>query len=309
MRRKGKNMKRTIALVMTVLMMCSMPVMAAQSPSAAEAAKAAAEAAKAASEAAKAASDAAKRAADATVSASDASKAASEAAKTAGDAAKKAGEATKSAGDASKSAADAAKAAADAVKAATSAKSGDYYAGPVYYGNVDNSVHNNYTYKITVKSSGDKTPKVVIKKEGSSSGGSNVSVAEPPYINTVLKAPGLDCVVPVGQGGKLVICGCKTRATFVMRETTSAKVSSAKILAAQIGGVVKNVVETYAPGVRFGSCQVDFKVYGCKTGDQYKVYQMGANGTWQEVKVDEIRDGHIICTVYKTGTFAFIKMN
>ncbi len=302
MRRKGKNMKRTIALVMAVLMMCSMPVMAAESPSAAEAAKAAAEAAKAASDAAKAASDAAKRAADASLSAA-------EAAKTAGDAAKKAGDATKSAGDASKSAADAAKAAADAVKAATSAQSGDYYAGPIYYGNVDNSVHNNYTYKITVKSTGDKKPKVVIKKQGSSSGGTAVSVAEPPYINTVTKAPGLDCVVPVGQGGKLVIGGCKTRATFVMRETTSAKVSSAKILAAQIGGVVKNVVETYAPGVRFGSCQVDFKVYGCKTGDLYKVYQMGANGTWQEVKVDEIRDGHIICTVYKTGTFAFIKMN
>jgi hypothetical protein len=279
-----------------------MPVMAAQSPSAAEAAKAAAEAAEKAADAAKAASEAAKRAADASVSAS-------EAAKTAGDAAKKAGDATKSAGDASKSAADAAKAAADAVRAAAGAKSGDYFAGPVYYGNVDNSVHNNYTYKITVKSSGEKKPKIVINKQGSSSGGSKVSVAEPPFINTVLNAPGLDNVIPVGQGGKLIIGGCTTRATFVMRETTSAKVSSAKILAAQIGGVVKNVVETYAPGVRFGSCQVDFKVYGCKTGDDYRVYQMGANGTWQEVQVDEIRDGHILCTVYKTGTFAFIKMN
>ncbi|WP_029322722.1 hypothetical protein [Butyrivibrio sp. AE3004] len=164
--------------------------------------------------------------------------------------------------------------------------------------------------QITVKTSGgsnNKKPKVVVKTLGSSSG--NNSPSEPPFLHTVLNAPGLNCTTPVGQGGKLVICGKPTRATFTMRETTSGKVSSAQVLAAGIGGKVKNVVETYAPGVRFSKAQVDFKVYGCQNGDIYKVYQMGGNGTWQEVQVDEVREGHVICTVYKTGTFAFIKMN
>ncbi|MCR5344273.1 MAG: hypothetical protein K6E70_13020 [Butyrivibrio sp.] len=174
----------------------------------------------------------------------------------------------------------------------------------------DHSVHNNYTYKITVKSNGNKTPKVKITNNGSGGGNNgNVSVSELPFVHTVMKAPGLDCTTPVGQGGKLIICGVKTRATFVMRETTSGKVASAKVLAANVGGSVKNVVETYAPGVRFSKAQVDFKVYGAHDGDIYKVYQMGPNGTWQEVQVDETREGHVICTLYKAGTFAFIKMN
>ncbi len=173
------------------------------------------------------------------------------------------------------------------------------------------TINNNYTYKITVKSNGKKKAKVTINSGGSggSNNGGTVSVAEPPFVHTVTRAPGLDCVTAVGQGGKLVICGVKTRATFVMRETTSGKVASAKILAAQVGGCVRNVVETYAPGVRFSKAQVDFKVYGAHNGDIYKVYQMGPNGTWQEVQVDETREGHVICTVYRAGTFAFIKMN
>lgn len=172
------------------------------------------------------------------------------------------------------------------------------------------TTNNNYNYKITVKSNGNKTPKVKISGGGSGNGGGgNVSVSEPPFVHTVTRAPGLDCPIAVGQGGKLVICGVKTRATFVMRETTSGKVASAKVLAAQVGGSVKNVVETYAPGVRFSKAQVDFKVYGAHDGDIYKVYQLGPNGTWQEVQVDETREGHVICTVYKAGTFAFIKMN
>ena len=160
--------------------------------------------------------------------------------------------------------------------------------------------------KVTVTVKGDGKAKV---KKTVSTSNTGYSPASEPFINTVTKAPGLDCVIPVGQGGKLVICGKTTRATFVMRETTSGKVDSAKVLAAQLGGSVKNVVETYAPGVRFSTAQVDFKVYGCHDGDIYRVYQLGANGTWNEVPVNDIHEGHVICTVNKAGTFAFIKMN
>ncbi|WP_155829426.1 hypothetical protein [Butyrivibrio sp. XPD2002] len=162
---------------------------------------------------------------------------------------------------------------------------------------------------VKYKKGSDSKPKVTVKSVGSSSGGGGNNTPQPTYVNTVLNAPGLDKVCPVGQGGKLIINGVKTRATFVMSETTSGKVASAKILAAGIGGTVKNVVETYAPGVRFSKAQVNFNVYCAKNGDIYKVYQMGPNGTWQEVQVDEVREGHVICTVYKAGTFAFIKMN
>ena len=160
--------------------------------------------------------------------------------------------------------------------------------------------------KVTVVVKGDKNAKV---KKSVSTSNTGYSPASEPFINTVTRAPGLDCVIPVGQGGKLIICGKKTRATFVMRETTSGKVDSAKVLAAQIGGSVKNVVETYAPGVRFSTAQVDFKVYGAHDGDIYRVYQLVSKGNWQEVQVDEVREGHVICTVNKAGTFAFIKMN
>ncbi len=218
-------------------------------------------------------------------------------------------EAVKAAAEAAKAAAEAATAAAKAAQAAAEAANNSASYGTYIAGNVDNSVTNNYTYKITVKSSSNK--KATVTVGGSSSSGVTVKASkqEAPFVHTVTSAPGLDNVTAVGQGGKLVLNGKTTRATFVMRETTSGTVSSAKVLAAQVGGSVKNVVETYAPGVRFSKCQVDFKVYGCKNGDSYKVYQMGANGTWQEVQVDDIHEGHIVCTVYKTGTFAFIKMN
>ncbi|WP_026526375.1 hypothetical protein [Butyrivibrio sp. VCD2006] len=160
---------------------------------------------------------------------------------------------------------------------------------------------------VTVKVKGNGKKKTTVKKTVTTNQG--YSPASEPFINTVLKAPGLDNVIPVGQGGKLVIGGTKTRATFVMRETTSGKVDSAKILGAQIGGSVKNVVETYAPGVRFSTAQVDFKVYGAHNGDIYRVFQMVSKGNWQEVQVDEVREGHVICTVNKAGTFAFFKMN
>ena len=205
-----------------------------------------------------------------------------------------------------KDATDAAKAAEQAIKDLKEEMKNNKSAGNTY--NYDNRVTNYYNYKITIKVTGNtaKTPKVTI---GGGSGSKKVTVSEPPFVNTVLKAPGLDNVIPVGQGGKLVIGGTKTRATFVMRESTTGKVNSAKVLAAQVGGSVKYVVETYAPGVRFSKCQVDFKVYGCKNGDVYKVYQLNSKGTWNEVQVDEVREGHVICTVSKAGTFAFIKMN
>ncbi len=224
------------------------------------------------------------------------------------EAVKAAAEAAKAAAEAAEAAAQAAQSAAEAAKTAASKSSSTSY-GTYIAGNVDNSVTNNYTYKITVKNSGDKKSTVKVGKSSSGGGVTLLSPVEKPYVHTVTSAPGLDDVIAVGQGGKLVLNGKTTRATFVMRETTSGTVSSAKVLAAQVGGTVKNVVETYAPGVRFSKCQVDFKVYGCKSGDSYKVYQMGANGTWQEVQVDDIHDGHIVCTVYKTGTFAFVKMN
>ena len=176
------------------------------------------------------------------------------------------------------------------------------------YNKVSDLANRKIEVKVTVKNNGNGKPKVVVNKNYVSNSGNN-SPSEPPFVHTVLNAPGLDCVLPVGQGGKLVIGGVKTRATFVMRETTSGKVDSAKVLAAQIGGSVKNVVETYAPGVRFSKAQVDFKVYGAHDGDIYRVYQLVSKGNWQEVQVDEVREGHVICTVYKTGTFAFIKMN
>ncbi len=161
---------------------------------------------------------------------------------------------------------------------------------------------------VTVKANGNnKKPKVTVKKVLASNSGNSVS--EPPFVHTVLNAPGLGCTTPVGQGGRLILNGKPTRATFTMRESTSGKVSSAQVLAAGIGGKVKNVVETYAPGVRFSTAQVDFKVYGALNGDIYRVYQLGPNGTWKEIQVDQVRDGHVVCTVFKAGTFAFIKMN
>ncbi len=290
-------MKKIMALVLTgVLVLSPMTVSAANS--------ATAEAVKAAAEAAAAASKAAEQAAAAAQTAASASQAANSAANAAGNAANAAASAANAAGNAASSAAAAANAAASAANKtpSNSTSYGTYY--------VDNRVTNNYTYKITVKTSGSskKTPKITITN-GGSSGGGKVSVAEGPFYNTISKAPGLDGVIPVGQGGKLVIGGVKTRATFVMRETTPGNVSSAKTLAASIGGSVKNVVETYARGVRFSTCQVDFKVYGCKNGDIYRVFQLQSDGTWKEVQVDDIHEGHVICTVNKAGTFAFIKMN
>jgi len=281
-----------MALVLTgVLVLSPMTVSAAESATA-EAVKAAAEAAAAASKAAEEAAAAAQAATSATQAAQASANAAAQAANAAASAAQTAANAATQAAGKSGTTTD------------NSTNYGSYY--------VDNRVTNNYTYKITITNSNGsskKNPKVTITGGGSSGGGSKVSITEGPFFNTISKAPGLDNVIPVGQGGKLVIGGVKTRATFVMRETNSGTVSSAKTLAAQIGGSVKNVVETYARGVRFSTCQVDFKVYGCKNGDVYRVFQLMSDGTWKEVQVDDIHEGHVVCTVNKAGTFAFIKMN
>lgn len=179
------------------------------------------------------------------------------------------------------------------------------------YNNIttDNHVTNNYNIRITVKGDGTKKiPRVIINSGGSGNGGSG-TVTIKNNNNTVSFVPGLDCPLTVGQGGKLIINCVKTRAVLSLFETTSGAVSSAKVLAAQVGGTLKSVVDSKAPGVRFSKAQVNFYTPGVQAGDIYKIYQMGANGTWQEIQVDEVRQDHIVATIYKAGTLAFIKMN
>jgi len=184
----------------------------------------------------------------------------------------------------------------------------NYYTYNTYNNyNTDNSVTNNYNIRITVKGNGSaKVPKVTIKGGGGSSGGVTVKGNGN---NTVSTAPGLDCVQTVGQGGKLIINGCKTKAVLSLFETTSGSVSSAKVLAASLGGTVKNVVNSQAPGVRFSEAQVNFYTPGVNATDIYRVYLLGANGTWEEIPVDEVRKDHIVVRIRKAGTLAFIKMN
>ncbi len=129
--------------------------------------------------------------------------------------------------------------------------------------------------------------------KGSSSGGSSNSA----YYNGSV-------IYPVR---KIEINGVKSNATFMVAQPDGGTVTSAKNLAASVGGNLINTVTTSSPGVNFATARVNFFVGGVTDNDNIAVYQL-QNGKWVQLTVSEIRKDHVIVNMTRHGVLAFIRV-
>lgn len=125
--------------------------------------------------------------------------------------------------------------------------------------------------------------------------------------NAVTEVPGLDEVVPLGQGGHVIINGVPSNQTFSVLKPTRKEVDSAKTHAASLNGKVLNVAQIKASVSSFKTATVNFYLKGIKAGQNIKVYQL-VNGEWIELTVTEIRDDHLVVDMTSLGTLAFIEV-
>ena len=125
--------------------------------------------------------------------------------------------------------------------------------------------------------------------------------------NAVTEVPGISSVVPLGQGGHVIINGVPSNQTFSVLKPIAENVNLAKAQAAALGGTVLNVAQISASVTGFNTATVNFYLQGIRTGQNSKVYQL-VNGQWVELTVTEIRDDHIVVDMTSLGTLAFIEV-
>ncbi|MDE6844531.1 MAG: hypothetical protein K2J99_02015 [Lachnospiraceae bacterium] len=125
--------------------------------------------------------------------------------------------------------------------------------------------------------------------------------------NAVTEVPGLDSVVPLGQGGHVIINGVPSNQTFSVLKPSADNVKLAKTQATALGGTVLNVAKINASVTGFNTATVNFYLKGIKTGQNIKVYQL-VDGQWVELTVIEIREDHIVVDMTSLGTLAFIEV-
>ena len=106
---------------------------------------------------------------------------------------------------------------------------------------------------------------------------------------------------------KIEINGAKSNATFMVSAPDGGTVSSAKELAASLGGTLINTVSTSSPGVNFATAKVNFFVDGVVDNDTIAVFQL-QNGKWVQLTVSEIRKEHVFVNMTRHGVIAFIRV-
>lgn len=125
--------------------------------------------------------------------------------------------------------------------------------------------------------------------------------------NAVASVPGLTNVVPIGQGGHVIINGAPSNYTFSVLKPEKANVSSAKEYAETLEGTILNVVKIDAKVKNFQTATVNFYMKGVVAGQNIKVFQL-VKGEWVEVDVVEIREDHVVVDMTSLGTLAFIEV-
>lgn len=125
--------------------------------------------------------------------------------------------------------------------------------------------------------------------------------------NAVTEVAGLDEVVPLSQGGHVIINGAPSNQTFSVLKTTRENVDLAKSHAASLNGKVLNVAQINASIRNFETATVNFYLKGIKNGQNIKVYQL-VDGQWVELSVAEIREDHVIVDMTSLGTLVFLEL-
>ncbi len=124
--------------------------------------------------------------------------------------------------------------------------------------------------------------------------------------NAVTELPGVSNVVPVSQGGSVIINGAPSNQTFSVLKPADGAISVAKTYASNLGGTVLNVVAVNA-SVGFNTATVNFYMPGVTANNNIKVVQW-SNGQWNDVKVAEVRADHVVVDMTSLGTLAFIEV-
>ncbi|MDE7247243.1 MAG: hypothetical protein K2N43_05095 [Lachnospiraceae bacterium] len=124
--------------------------------------------------------------------------------------------------------------------------------------------------------------------------------------NAVAELPGIPNVVPVSQGGNVIINGAPSNQTFSVLKPADGAISVAKTYASNIGGTVLNVVKVNA-SVGFNTATVNFYMPGVTAGNNIKVVQL-IDGQWSDVSVAEVRADHVVVDMTSLGTLAFIEV-
>ncbi len=124
--------------------------------------------------------------------------------------------------------------------------------------------------------------------------------------NAVAELPGLSDVVPVSQGGSVIINGAPSNQTFSVLKPADGAISVAKTYAANLGGTVLNVAKINA-SVGFDTATVNFYMPGVTAGNNIKVVQL-IDGQWNDVNVAEVRADHVVVDMTSLGTLAFIEV-
>ncbi|MDE7246489.1 MAG: hypothetical protein K2N43_01235 [Lachnospiraceae bacterium] len=121
------------------------------------------------------------------------------------------------------------------------------------------------------------------------------------YNNAVVSTPGIDNVVPVGQGGGLIVNGEVTN----MSATITKVVNRAYLDYVRVAeeGRVLNVVDVSYPAVE---ATINFYMPGVTAEDTIVAMQYNA-GTWVDIEVAEIRADHVVLNMKGNGIVAFIQ--
>lgn len=127
--------------------------------------------------------------------------------------------------------------------------------------------------------------------------------------NAVTGIWAMDKVVPVAQGGGVIVDGNETDLTFSVLKPELSRVYSAKDFAATLNGTVLNVVKVGVPtNFSFDVANVNFYTPGIVAGQNVKVYQYNDDDTWTECNVTEVRDDHVVVDITSEGILAFIEV-
>lgn len=127
--------------------------------------------------------------------------------------------------------------------------------------------------------------------------------------NAVTGIWAMEEVVPVAQGGGVVVDGDATELTFSVLKPELSRVYSAKDFAASLNGTVLNVVKVGVPtNFSFDVASVNFYTPGIVAGQNVKVYQYDDNDTWTECNVTEVREDHVVVDITSAGVIAFIEV-
>ena len=182
---------------------------------------------------------------------------------------------------------------------------------PTFNNDAKNTNNNNPKQTVT----NNNNPKIEIRVNsdgksgggGSSSGGGGGSTAQVTVTNdgtsNYVDYNGSRCY----SVRKIELNGVKTNATFMLAAPDGGTVSSAKELAAGLGGNLVNTVSTSAPGVNFATARVNFFISGVTDNDTIAVYQL-QGGKWVQLSVSEIRKDHVIVNMTKHGVLAFVRV-